>query len=172
MSSFHHRSNLLRPHIESSAQAGRDAEATPSLSLPPLRSIHSLPPSATHAAQGSGPTAQSPSANLPPITQYCPQLPGISQHHRMSLGLPSGNFLNPATSAVQMNVLPHPALGSVAQLESNCSIAGERHKKEVKRRTKTGCLTCRKRRIKVSQVSRSNVVGCSRCDSAALLSRA
>lgn len=29
-------------------------------------------------------------------------------------------------------------------------LSGSRHKKEVKRRTKTGCLTCRKRRIKVS----------------------
>ena len=29
-------------------------------------------------------------------------------------------------------------------------MSGGRHKKEIKRRTKTGCLTCRKRRIKVS----------------------
>lgn len=29
-------------------------------------------------------------------------------------------------------------------------LSGGRHKKEIKRRTKTGCLTCRKRRIKVS----------------------
>lgn len=28
-------------------------------------------------------------------------------------------------------------------------MSGGRHKKEIKRRTKTGCLTCRKRRIKV-----------------------
>jgi len=31
--------------------------------------------------------------------------------------------------------------------------AGNRHKKEIKRRTKTGCLTCRKRRIKVRAAS-------------------
>lgn len=30
------------------------------------------------------------------------------------------------------------------------AMAGARHKKDIKRRTKTGCLTCRKRRIKVS----------------------
>lgn len=34
----------------------------------------------------------------------------------------------------------------------NKLLSGGRHKKEVKRRTKTGCLTCRKRRIKVSLV--------------------
>jgi hypothetical protein len=28
-------------------------------------------------------------------------------------------------------------------------MSGGRHKKEIKRRTKSGCLTCRKRRIKV-----------------------
>jgi hypothetical protein len=32
-------------------------------------------------------------------------------------------------------------------------LPGGRHKKEVKRRTKTGCLTCRKRRIKVRHFS-------------------
>lgn len=35
-------------------------------------------------------------------------------------------------------------------LESAPMGAGGRHKKDIKRRTKTGCLTCRKRRIKVS----------------------
>lgn len=33
--------------------------------------------------------------------------------------------------------------------DSGKMLSGSRHKKEVKRRTKTGCLTCRKRRIKV-----------------------
>lgn len=37
--------------------------------------------------------------------------------------------------------LPPPSDGRV--------MSGGRHKKEIKRRTKTGCLTCRKRRIKV-----------------------
>lgn len=36
------------------------------------------------------------------------------------------------------------------QTPSERQISGGRHKKEIKRRTKTGCLTCRKRRIKVS----------------------
>jgi len=35
--------------------------------------------------------------------------------------------------------------------DPNKMLSGNRHKKEVKRRTKTGCLTCRKRRIKVSR---------------------
>ena len=33
-------------------------------------------------------------------------------------------------------------------------LSGGRHKKEIKRRTKTGCLTCRKRRIKVRMRAR------------------
>lgn len=32
-------------------------------------------------------------------------------------------------------------------------MSGGRHKKEIKRRTKTGCLTCRKRRIKVRRIA-------------------
>ena len=35
-------------------------------------------------------------------------------------------------------------------------MSGGRHKKEIKRRTKTGCLTCRKRRIKVRLSSSPN----------------
>lgn len=35
------------------------------------------------------------------------------------------------------------------QGDANKMLSASRHKKEVKRRTKTGCLTCRKRRIKV-----------------------
>lgn len=36
------------------------------------------------------------------------------------------------------------------QLQGDANkMLSSRHKKEVKRRTKTGCLTCRKRRIKV-----------------------
>lgn len=46
---------------------------------------------------------------------------------------------------------PQPSLGAQ-------QMPGGRHKKEIKRRTKTGCLTCRKRRIKVSGVD--SVVGC------------
>jgi hypothetical protein len=34
-------------------------------------------------------------------------------------------------------------------------MTGGRHKKEIKRRTKTGCLTCRKRRIKVRDATRA-----------------
>ncbi|KAJ5350856.1 transcriptional regulator family: Fungal Specific TF [Penicillium brevicompactum] len=35
--------------------------------------------------------------------------------------------------------------------DPNKMLSGNRHKKEVKRRTKTGCLTCRKRRIKCDE---------------------
>lgn len=37
--------------------------------------------------------------------------------------------------------------------DPNKLLSGSRHKKEIKRRTKTGCLTCRKRRIKVCSIN-------------------
>ncbi|KAJ5934940.1 transcriptional regulator family: Fungal Specific TF [Penicillium verhagenii] len=50
---------------------------------------------------------------------------------------------------------PMPPISSMGQYmtgyPSNVSQQGGRHKKEVKRRTKTGCLTCRKRRIKCDE---------------------
>lgn len=48
------------------------------------------------------------------------------------------------------------------QTPSERQISGGRHKKEIKRRTKTGCLTCRKRRIKVSERMKG-VVGVGVC---------
>ena len=39
----------------------------------------------------------------------------------------------------------------------NRIMSGGRHKKEIKRRTKTGCLTCRKRRIKVRKRASSSL---------------
>ena len=51
--------------------------------------------------------------------------------------------------------IPQPGMNSSAQMryslagDANKMLSSARHKKEVKRRTKTGCLTCRKRRIKV-----------------------
>lgn len=158
MSSFQPPGRLT-PDGESIVHTARGSEATTfPLSLPPLRSLDPLQHFVPHAAQGPRLTAQLPSASLPPIAQCCPQLPNIShqpsmtQRPSMSPGYPFGTYLDPETSGAQTNLLPPPNLLPIAPSESHRIMSGGRHKKEVKRRTKTGCLTCRKRRIKVSHI--------------------
>lgn len=64
-----------------------------------------------------------------------------------------GQSLPPPPAQQQMNVMADPAQPHRYPLPPAgvaMGMSGVRHKKEIKRRTKTGCLTCRKRRIKVS----------------------
>jgi hypothetical protein len=153
MSSFQ-LSGLLSPDSESNVQAAEKSKATTSsLSLPPLRSIDPLQRPVIRPSQGSGYSSQlPPAAGLPPITQYHPHLPCIPQYYDVPRQNSSGTRVESATSAVRLSSLPQPTLVPIAQSESHRLISGERHKKEIKRRTKTGCLTCRKRRIKVSRL--------------------
>lgn len=67
---------------------------------------------------------------MPPMGQY---MPGYAP------GMP------------QMGVPPNAQMRYQIPGDPSKMLSGARHKKEVKRRTKTGCLTCRKRRIKVSR---------------------
>lgn len=53
------------------------------------------------------------------------------------------------TNVGQMGMNQSAQMRYQLQGDPNKMLSGGRHKKEVKRRTKTGCLTCRKRRIKV-----------------------
>jgi hypothetical protein len=53
------------------------------------------------------------------------------------------------TNVAQMGMNANPPMRYQLPGDPNKMLSGGRHKKEVKRRTKTGCLTCRKRRIKV-----------------------
>jgi len=140
----------------SSAQSESKAEAaTSSFSLPPLRCIDPLQRLANHSGHARRLTPQLPWAALPPISQHCPQLPAISHYQSTSSGYGFGvHYLAPGNPAIRMNVLPHASLLPIAPSASPRFVSGGRHKKEVKRRTKTGCLTCRKRRIKVSRFQR------------------
>jgi hypothetical protein len=140
----------------SSAQSENKAEAAASsFSLPPLRCLDPLQRLSNHAVHGRRLSAQLPSAALPPISQHYPQLPGISHYQSTSSAYGFGvHYLAPGNPAIQMNVLPHTSLLPIAPSDSPRFVSGGRHKKEVKRRTKTGCLTCRKRRIKVSRFQR------------------
>ncbi|KAL2840580.1 hypothetical protein BJY01DRAFT_236697 [Aspergillus pseudoustus] len=90
------------------------------------------PPLNNHSMQGQ--PSHIPQA---PIGSPMPPMASVSQY---MAGYPSQMGMN---SGAQM----HYQL----QGDSNKMLSGSRHKKEVKRRTKTGCLTCRKRRIKCDE---------------------
>lgn len=84
-----------------------------------------------HASNGQGQPGQIPQA---PIGSPMPPMSSMSQY---MTGYPS-------QSGIDANGMRYPLSG-----DPNKMLSSARHKKEVKRRTKTGCLTCRKRRIKV-----------------------
>ncbi|KAK3991025.1 transcriptional regulatory protein moc3 [Cladorrhinum sp. PSN332] len=91
-----------------------------------------------------------------------PQQP---QQHALSMGAHMGAPMAPAPTPAQMGYynmhqhvygLPDPnalrfALPQGLAADPRIAMSGGRHKKEIKRRTKTGCLTCRKRRIKCDE---------------------
>lgn len=56
----------------------------------------------------------------------------------------------------QMSMSPNDQMRYQLPGDANKMLSSSRHKKEVKRRTKTGCLTCRKRRIKVRESNIKN----------------
>ncbi|KAF2761681.1 hypothetical protein EJ05DRAFT_496583 [Pseudovirgaria hyperparasitica] len=117
------------------------------LNLPPIHTIdgQNLP---QPPPQQAGPPHTG--AQLPPPNvhmggayytqhQHSPSLPPPSAH--MSASSPHNAHLYSAGVRYQ---LP-PQQGDQRMM------SGGRHKKEIKRRTKTGCLTCRKRRIKCDE---------------------
>ncbi|OJJ02682.1 hypothetical protein ASPVEDRAFT_132934 [Aspergillus versicolor CBS 583.65] len=111
------------------------------------------PPDMYHSHNSASPPLTNPSmqgqpSHIPqaPIGSPMPPMASVSQY---MAGYPSQMGMN---SGGQM----HYQL----QGDANKMLSASRHKKEVKRRTKTGCLTCRKRRIKVQL--REGVGGC--CD--------
>ena len=95
---------------------------------------HPLPFS--HSAMGSPlpPPGAPPMQQMPHMYQQGQPMPHPPPHHFALAHDPNGQALR----------YPLPAAGPDGRM-----ITGGRHKKEIKRRTKTGCLTCRKRRIKV-----------------------
>lgn len=106
----------------------------PPLNLPPLRAIDGQ-----QQAQQPPPPPQAPQQSGSPLQQAA-QHGGYYQPSPQGMPHPQG-----ITSSPQ-NMMRYPLPQSDQRIMS-----GGRHKKEIKRRTKTGCLTCRKRRIKVSK---------------------
>jgi hypothetical protein len=105
----------------------------PPLNLPPIRLDSQPQPSQSQPGQ---PPMASP---LPPPQHGMPQYyhPG---HPPPGQAMNMGSQL--AMGAVRYQLPPQAG-------DHQRVLSGGRHKKEIKRRTKTGCLTCRKRRIKV-----------------------
>jgi hypothetical protein len=82
---------------------------------------------------GAPPLMHAPPPYNPNMVQYQPQ----QMPPTMPSNAPNGH------SGIMRYPIPPQAPMDVRQM------SGGRHKKEIKRRTKSGCLTCRKRRIKV-----------------------
>ena len=129
----------------------------PSYAYPPPQGQSSNEPYRQSPAASSMPPAN---LNLPPIrgmdgqSQMPAQPPGQQSSSPMPPGAPipaypyappPGQPMIPGQVGAYPQRYPLPAQNADARMMS-----GGRHKKEIKRRTKTGCLTCRKRRIKVS----------------------
>ncbi|KAG9232057.1 hypothetical protein BJ875DRAFT_97011 [Amylocarpus encephaloides] len=132
-------------------------------------SSYNYPPPANPQSEPyrASPTGSNASLSLPSMRTLDPvqqQQQGQHLNHNMS-GLPpvapmhsSSYYPNPVQH------LPHPGYGVTSDPNGNGNMrfalphhqdarvmSGGRHKKEIKRRTKTGCLTCRKRRIKCDE---------------------
>ncbi|KAF2813466.1 uncharacterized protein BDZ99DRAFT_474115 [Mytilinidion resinicola] len=139
----------------------------PTYTYPPPQGQQSQEP---YRASPTGSSMSLPSLNLPPIRLQDGhgQPPPQHQPGQQPMGSPlpppvqpmSAYYPNPNQSlpppGQQMNVTSSPhQLAMRYQLPPHQGeqrmMSGGRHKKEIKRRTKTGCLTCRKRRIKCDE---------------------
>jgi len=133
---------------------------------PPMQPSYAYPPPQPPAA--SEPYRQSPTASnmpiLPPIRGIDaqsqppaqPPPPQGAQHLPPAQPMPGYPYgPSPAQPMIPAQVGPYPPqrYPLPAQNADARMLSGGRHKKEIKRRTKTGCLTCRKRRIKVSAIA-------------------
>lgn len=138
MESAQQQQQQPRPyHYGASISHQQPLRASPSAQL--AMPTHSLLPPIHH------------SASLPSQPQYAaahPHYAAASQQYApyASGGMPPA----PMPSIVASNGMMRFPIPQA--LDTRNTTAG-RHKKEIKRRTKTGCLTCRKRRIKVRATS-------------------
>ena len=114
-----------------------------SLNLPPIRSIDGRP------------QQPPPPQPVPPQQQqqhqhpqgHHPQQAPHQQQAHQGAGQPTP-FFSPYPMAHHQDTV-QPMRYPLPPNPDGRILSGGRHKKEIKRRTKTGCLTCRKRRIKV-----------------------
>ena len=120
---------------QGNAQAG--ANNMQALNLPPIRS------------GDGGPQAQQQPSPQQPQSQPGQVLPTSMQYYSAP-GQPYPTQPGDLNAHMRFGSIPIPPADSR-------TMSGGRHKKEIKRRTKTGCLTCRKRRIKVRRVPQKHL---------------
>ncbi|KAL8849626.1 MAG: hypothetical protein Q9221_005393 [Calogaya cf. arnoldii] len=121
----------------------------PSLNLPPIRTIDGRPQS----QQGQHGTQHQHQPTPPPQPQQqhhqaAPHPPPMNSYY--SGGIPGQSLPPPQHMNVTSDPNPQPMRYALPPSDGRM-MSGGRHKKEIKRRTKTGCLTCRKRRIKCDE---------------------
>lgn len=130
--------------------------STASISLPPISSIDFHPQlahrSSPEVMQPLPPPPPAPPRVLPPLPYPYAARPAPPPPPPPHIPHDYIQAARPLYPGIPPNYQPMPGrMPLPSTTDTNLIVAPTRHKaKEVKRRTKTGCLTCRKRRIKVS----------------------
>lgn len=122
------------PYLQQSYQQNHDMYQNSHAGTPSMN-INTTPTMDYNGLQGQqqGQIPQAPIGS--PMPSNGPPMPSTGQY---MTGYPT-----------QMNMNSNDQMRYQLPGDPNKMLSSGRHKKEVKRRTKTGCLTCRKRRIKV-----------------------
>jgi hypothetical protein len=118
------------------------------VNLPPLSSIDPRQQRPSHSPSPAEAQSQVQQQSLPEHIPPCGTLlPSMSQYYGSQLNT-NGHYVGgPLVPIVVASAGSRFPVAPTS--DPNSVISGGRHKKEVKKRTKTGCMTCRKRRIKV-----------------------
>ncbi|KAI4708231.1 hypothetical protein J4E89_006853 [Alternaria sp. Ai002NY15] len=128
------------PQGQQSNDGYRSSPQGSNMSLPPLN----LPP--IRLQDGQQPQAQPQQPPQPMGSPLPPPQHGMPQYYphpaHAQQGPPMMGNMGPQFNAMRYQLPPQG---------DQRVLSGGRHKKEIKRRTKTGCLTCRKRRIKCDE---------------------
>ncbi|KAF2266865.1 hypothetical protein CC78DRAFT_542147 [Lojkania enalia] len=135
------------PQGQSNPEPYRGSPQGANMNLPPLN----LPPIRLQDGQPQPPPPPPP----PPLQQQQqpsgqPMGSSLPPQHGMQY-YPHPTHPPPPGQPMNMNAAPHLAMRYPLPQGEQRILSGGRHKKEIKRRTKTGCLTCRKRRIKCDE---------------------
>ena len=155
MSSFHYPAGRQSPQEGPSRDVQQQAAygAQQSVNLPPISSIdprqQQQRPSHSPAPGDIGQQRQQQALGQPG-PQYASHLPSMPQYYQPSMAA-GGQYLGgPAAPMTSSSLPPGHRFPLPPAQDPHNIVPGARPKKDIKRRTKTGCLTCRKRRIKVS----------------------